>query len=261
MSIKSCPVDANGRRLLDSSTELICDRIPLTDAWKEIQFIHDIKAFSIYVNSVSAGSVALRGTIPSSKRYLTAVAVIDNGDGTVTLHSTAHGLTAGDDVTIYGTDYYDGTWTLETGTTADHIVITPDAHVLDLEGVVVADAGGGKVTIPYEDHGFNDGDSVTIANSDNYDATYTLDAASDADNIVITAVYAAETFDAGVTLTGFVTETTAVTDYAVGYADILLAASAQTHELKVVSDADTTVCSLKCATGAATGVVSLYARR
>jgi hypothetical protein len=259
--ITKLPLDDRNTPIVDGAIDLICDRISLTDAWKEIQFVNDIKAFSILVNSVSAGSVAFRGTLPGSKEWLAAVAVIDNGDGTVTLHTGAlHNFTVGDDVEIHGTTYFDGTWGLESGSTGDHIIITPDAYSLDLEGAVVADAGAGKVTIPCTNV-FNDGDTITISGSDNYDATYTLDAASTAAAIVVTAAYSAETFAAEVIASGFPTETTAVTDYAVGYRDVLLAASVQTPELKIVAEVDVTVCSLKCATGAATAVVSIYARR
>jgi hypothetical protein len=261
MSIKPAPVDAMGRRLLDSGTDLTATRINLTDAWKAIQFVNDIKALSIRIKSVSAGEVAFRGTLPGNKEWLKAVAVIDNGT-TVTLHTgTNHNFTVGDDVEIHGTTYYDGTWELEAGSTGDHLIITPDSHNVDLEGIAVVDATGGKVSIAALLHGFNDGDSITIIGSDNYDATYTLDNASTTNSLVITAAYAAETFAAGVIASGFPTETTATTDYAVGYQDVLLAATESTDEIRIVADADVTVCSLKCATGSATAVVDLMVRR
>ena len=262
MGIKPCPVDDNGRRLLDSGTDLTTSRTNITDAWKAIQFVNDIKAFSVRIDSVSAGKVAFRGTLPGNKEWLAATAVIDNGDGTVTLTTaTNHNYTVGDDCEIHGPAYYSGTWPLETGSINALLIVTPDPQVLDLEGITVVDATGGKISIAYPNQPFNDGDTVTMANSDNYDTSYTLDAASTANSIVLTAVYVEEIFGAGATLSGFPTETTAVTDYAVGYQDVLLAATESTDEVRIVADADVTVCSLRCATGAATAVADILVRR
>jgi hypothetical protein len=55
---------------------------------------------------------------------LDAAAATNEGGGQVGIPCYAHGFTAGNQVTIAGTTNYDGTYTLESGTTADKLVIT-----------------------------------------------------------------------------------------------------------------------------------------
>lgn len=74
------------------------------------------------------------------------------------------------------------------------------ALALDLEGVAAVDGTSGKTSIPATSHGLNPGDEIVIFGTVNYDGSYVLDAASDADNLVFTHVYTAETFPAGATL-------------------------------------------------------------
>jgi hypothetical protein len=50
------------------------------------------------------------------------------------------------------------------------------------------------VGIPVTGHGYQTGQTVTIADTSNYDGDYTVLAASSTDEVVITAAYAAETF-------------------------------------------------------------------
>jgi hypothetical protein len=56
------------------------------------------------------------------------------------------------------------------------------------------DKGAGKVGIPSTAHGFPTGQSITIAGTTNYNGTFTVDATSTANEIVITATFVAETF-------------------------------------------------------------------
>ena len=56
------------------------------------------------------------------------------------------------------------------------------------------DKGGGKVGIPDTAHGFADGQSILIAGTTNYNGTFTVDATSSANEIVITATFVSETF-------------------------------------------------------------------
>ena len=51
-------------------------------------------------------------------------AVIDNGDGTVSIPCHGHGFTSGQDVTISGTTNYDGTYTIGTQADDDWLTIT-----------------------------------------------------------------------------------------------------------------------------------------
>lgn len=108
MAIKPVPVDANGWKLLDRGSEQFDDRIALTTTPLTLKLGRDIKGLSIYVES---GTVIKRGTSPISVAYLDAAAVVDAGDGEVTIAATGHGFTAADTVEIYGTTNYD------TGTT------------------------------------------------------------------------------------------------------------------------------------------------
>jgi hypothetical protein len=64
-----------------------------------------------------------------------------------------------------------------------------------INNAAAVNKGGGKVGIPVTSQPFATGESVTIANTTNYNGTYTVDATSSANEVVITKTYAAETFD------------------------------------------------------------------
>ena len=60
------------------------------------------------------------------------------------------------------------------------------------------DKGDGKVGIPCESHGLTAGtDYIRVEGMQNYDGEYLLDATTSANELVITATYAAEIFTAG----------------------------------------------------------------
>lgn len=61
-------------------------------------------------------------------------------------------------------------------------------------GAAAVNVGGGVVGIPVTAHGFQAGESVTIANTVNYDGTYTVLAGSTANQVNIAKTYTAETF-------------------------------------------------------------------
>jgi hypothetical protein len=56
------------------------------------------------------------------------------------------------------------------------------------------DNGSGLVGLPSTSHGFIAGDVITVLGTTNYDGSYTAGATTSTDSIVITAIYAAETF-------------------------------------------------------------------
>jgi len=65
-----------------------------------------------------------------------------------------------------------------------------------INNAAAVDKGGGLVGIPLTSQPFATGEILTISGTTNYDATdYVVDATSSADEVVITATYAAETFD------------------------------------------------------------------
>lgn len=84
------------------------------------------------------------------------------------------------------------------GTNAETAVcaITLDSAEQTLNNAAAVDEGGGLVGIPLTGHGFSEGDVVVIDGTTNYDGIYTLptQAAGGADEFIITATYAAETF-------------------------------------------------------------------
>ena len=68
-------------------------------------------------------------------------------------------------------------------------------------GEAAVNKGGGLVGIPCTGHGCLPGHDVVIANTVNYNGTYTLDASTTANELVITETYAAENFGADDTAT------------------------------------------------------------
>jgi len=69
-------------------------------------------------------------------------------------------------------------------------------------GVAAAvDKTGGKVGIPVTAHGIPTGETITIAGTTNYDASYAVDPDTTVNEIVIVAAFAIETFDGTETVT------------------------------------------------------------
>lgn len=63
-----------------------------------------------------------------------------------------------------------------------------------LNAAAAVDKGGGLVGVPSTGHGWTTGKSITLTGTTNYDGTYTLDATTSANELVITATFVAETF-------------------------------------------------------------------
>lgn len=84
------------------------------------------------------------------------------------------------------------------GTNAETAIcsITLDSAEKALVAAAAADAGGGLVSIPCTGHSLSQNDVVLINGTTNYDGVHTLpsQAAGDADHIIITAAFVAETF-------------------------------------------------------------------
>lgn len=74
--------------------------------------------------------------------------------------------------------------------------ITLDSAEQTLDNAAAADEGGGLVSIPLTGHGYSAGNTIVLNATSNYDGIHTLpsQAAGDADHIIITATFAAETF-------------------------------------------------------------------
>ena len=255
MSITPVPKDANGNALDGMGSEAICDVRTLATDWVPIQFPVDIKGLSV---SIDAGTVYFDGVANGSKAWFDAAAVTDNGDGTITIAAADHGFADGTSITIYGTDFYNETVTVLAAGDADNLVVTPTAHVATLDDVAAVDSGGGTVTLAAEGHGFLAGDTVTIASTTNYNGVEVLAAGTDADNLVITAAYVAETISTA-TATGLVQEVfPATTAYALGRRYPSRTTTSSPFVWPIAVAADTTVFSLK---SAATATVSIIAWR
>ncbi|MFA5868038.1 MAG: hypothetical protein WC891_08835 [Actinomycetota bacterium] len=253
---KPCVVTANDQHLIPLGSEVFCDARTLTSSFVPFQLAGDIKGFDLYVIS---GTAVVRGTSPVSVALLDAGALTDNGDGTVTIPAANHGFAHDGSVyaTIAGTTYYDGYWLLEAASDANNLVITPTAHVVYLDAAAAVDNGDGTVTLPCAAHGFIDGDTVTIAGTTNYNGAEVLGVASDADNLVITAAYVAETFDGTETATGMVGETILATATATSYRDCSIASTAiQPRSFPVAVEANTTICELKSADAAVVNIIA-----
>jgi len=94
----------------------------------------------------------------------------------------------------YASSLYAGDWNWDT-----------DAFSKTLDNAAAVDKGGGLVGIPITGHPFAAGDTITLDGTSNYDGAEEI-VSETADEVVITATYAAETF------AGTETATSAVTD-------------------------------------------------
>ena len=74
--------------------------------------------------------------------------------------------------------------------------ITLDSAEQNLDNAAAVDKGGGLVGIPLTGHGYSEGQVILLNGTGNYDGVHTLpsQAAGGANEIIITATYAAETF-------------------------------------------------------------------
>jgi len=96
-------------------------------------------------------------------------------------------------------------WELNSG-----CIIAGDQRILPLEGIAVVDNGGGLVSIPFPNHGLVIGNHLVpgatgakfvLSGSANYNGIHSLDATSDAHNLVFAKAFLAETLPANTTAT------------------------------------------------------------
>jgi len=135
-------------------------------------------------------------------------AAVNKGDGTFGIPVTGHVFSAVTSVRIEGTTYFDGSWTIDS-TTTDEIVLVGNQATLD-----AADAENnldGTVTLYSASHGFSAGHHITITGTDAYDGEYTI-VSKTANAFVITVEFAEESFDGAETVDRFRAETFAGTE-------------------------------------------------
>jgi len=145
-------------------------------------------------------------------------AAADKGSGKVGLPSPGHGLAAGRQVRVDGTDSYDGVYVVDIDTSADELVIVATYVSESFDGDEIAepvlqvsldaeadarDAGDGKVGLPATGHGLPPGAEITVAGTTSYDATYIVLAGTTVNELLVTATYVSETFDGTETATAF----------------------------------------------------------
>ncbi len=142
---------------------------------------------------------------------------VNKGSGKVGLPSPGHGLAAGRQVRINGTDNYEGVYAVDIDTTADELVIAAtyvaesfggDETVepvlrVSLDAAAARDAGDSKVGLPATGHGLPPGAEITVQGTDNYDATYTVLAGAGVNELLVTAAFVEETFAGDETVTAF----------------------------------------------------------
>lgn len=107
------------------------------------------------------------------------------------------------------------------------VALTALLATYNIDNAAAVDKGGGLVGVPVTGHPFAVPESITIAGSTNYDATYPI-VSQTANEVVITATYIAETFAGG----GAETITPAIRS---------IAANASQREVLVVNTGDYTV--------------------
>jgi len=100
-----------------------------------------------YVNSAT---VTARLYDLTDRRHLDRAAAADNGDGTINITCTDHGLSEGDVILIQGADVYNGVYTLASGTADDTLVITTTYVARTFTGdEFLLKAIGDEITLSY----------------------------------------------------------------------------------------------------------------
>jgi len=150
-----------------------------------------------------------------------AVEKVD-GDGVVTglvgIPCTGHPFSDYDVVVIAGSTAYNGTWVLDADTSTNELVIETtyvaetftgggaetvrlnkstghfEGTTYTLDNASATDEGGGLVGLPLTGQPYSTGDIIEVRDTINYDGSYSVDASSSANKIVITASYVAEGF-------------------------------------------------------------------
>lgn len=119
--ITPVPVDANGWKLGDRGRDFFVTTESLTTAHKDIILAQDCKEIAIVVNS---GTLYFRGTLPGTRVFLAASAVVDHTTYVSLTTTGNHGFTVGDTVVIAGTTNYNGSYAVVTGSATTELRIS-----------------------------------------------------------------------------------------------------------------------------------------
>lgn len=169
---------------------------------------------AVYWEAVTAGTSASSEppfsapvSLPYIERKLitNGAAAVDYGNGTVGIPCVGHGFDPANVVTIYGSEHYDGDYTLGaqsdpdvltiTATYSAETFVTAAARLTSDPAQAVVDNGNGTVSMPFPGNPFVAGDTVEISEPD-YSGTYTL-AAQQPNTLTITTTYVAKELDGG----------------------------------------------------------------
>lgn len=127
---------------------------------------------------------------------INAAVAVNVGGGVVGIPLTAQPFSTGDAVTITGAPQYNGAYTVLASSGAAQVNITATFRGGLINNAAAVDKGGGKVGIPITGHPYATGETIFIANAHaNYNGAKVVDATSTVNEVVITATYAAYTFD------------------------------------------------------------------
>lgn len=133
--------------------------------------------------------------LPIAGILITAANPVNVGGGVVGIPLTSQPFVTGESVTITGCPQYNGAYTVLASSGVDQVNITATFKGGLIDNAAAVDKGGGKVGIPITGHTYTAGETITIANTTNYNGDFTVDATSTVNEVVITAAYVAETFD------------------------------------------------------------------
>lgn len=209
--------DIDGGRPLNSKDTLTGRRAPGRPYADNMDVSGNITATS----NIMASGVLLKALCGSpstselNENLLLSGSAVNCGQGFVRLGCVKHGLRPFTEVTISGSVNYDGVYNIQPESGSDDIVIEAvfiaedfsgtetvrRGAVRHLDGADAVDLGGGLVGIDVAESDYMPGAAITIAGTENYDGTYVLDDSTVPGRIVVSAVYAAESFSGSEKLT------------------------------------------------------------
>jgi hypothetical protein len=210
-NIQAPPIARGDYPLLDRGSEAFVERITVGTDAIDLRFAVDCK--EVYIYNEGASDLTITGLdmdgdpLAGAVVDLSDTAVVDNGDASMNVTTLInHGFTVGDNVYISGRsgDAVLGTFAVLPTSATDQLVLLANWTV-NLTTTPGVDSGGGLVTLETAgNHHIAIGGFVTIDGRSDaaYAGTYTTQAGTATDQLVITAVYVDES--AGVAAGGTV---------------------------------------------------------
>lgn len=148
----------------------------------------DLSLFTRYTGEDNVGIAALTGETLASDYKKDCCAFFSNWD-LGTQQSIPNFVFEVGEIPIYGMTYISENAAIWGIPVADGVITSLDV------GGVARNVGGGIVGLPWVGHPFAAGEVVRIRNSTNFNGIFTLQVGTTADELQITDIYVAETFD------------------------------------------------------------------